>query len=149
MRFVSFLSGGVITYIIVNPPERKLALRTSVHWWNSLILLPSTVELGNKELFGRLKLFLNAKCSLSLWCKWQRQIGHGKWFLNTNKFVIKPLFVIAKFDCTFFGNSDKYFEYILDVDLTIFERLRFSEAQLFWNDFWCLQFFQKNERKQF
>ena len=28
--------------------------------------------------------------------KWQ--IGQGKWFLNTNKFLIKP-FLIAKFDC--------------------------------------------------
>ena len=28
--------------------------------------------------------------------KWQ--IGHGKWFHNTNKFLMKP-FLIAKFDC--------------------------------------------------
>ena len=27
------------------------------------------------------------------------QIGHGKWFLNTNLFLIKP-FLITKFDCT-------------------------------------------------
>ena len=27
------------------------------------------------------------------------QIGHRKWFLNTNLFLIKP-FLIAKFDCT-------------------------------------------------
>ena len=32
MRFASFLSGGFITAIVVNPPERKLAKRTSVHW---------------------------------------------------------------------------------------------------------------------
>jgi hypothetical protein len=30
MRFVSFLSGGFITAIEVNPPEKKLAKRTSV-----------------------------------------------------------------------------------------------------------------------
>ena len=30
MRFASFLSGGFITAIGVNPPERKLAKRTSV-----------------------------------------------------------------------------------------------------------------------
>ena len=30
VRFVSFLSGGFITAIVVNPPERKLAKRTSV-----------------------------------------------------------------------------------------------------------------------
>ena len=44
-----------------------------------------------------LKLFLNAKCSLSLWSK--LTIGHRKWFLNTNLFVIKT-FHISKFDCT-------------------------------------------------
>ena len=32
MRFASFLSGGFITAIVVNPPESKLAKRTSVHW---------------------------------------------------------------------------------------------------------------------
>ena len=31
MRFASFLSGGFITAIVVNPPERKLEKRTSVH----------------------------------------------------------------------------------------------------------------------
>ena len=44
-----------------------------------------------------LKLFLNAKCSLFVWSKWQ--IGHRKWFLNTNLFLIKP-FLTATFDCT-------------------------------------------------
>ena len=38
VRFTSFLSGGFITAIVVNPPERKLAKRTSVHWFNSAIL---------------------------------------------------------------------------------------------------------------
>ena len=32
MRFASFFSGGFITAIVVNPPERKLAKRTSVRW---------------------------------------------------------------------------------------------------------------------
>ena len=31
VRFARFLSGGFITAIVVNPPERKLAKRTSVH----------------------------------------------------------------------------------------------------------------------
>ena len=31
MRFASFLSGGFISAIVVYPPERKLAKRTSVH----------------------------------------------------------------------------------------------------------------------
>ena len=32
MRFASFFSGGFITAIVVNPPERKLEKRTSVQW---------------------------------------------------------------------------------------------------------------------
>ena len=32
VRFASFLSGGFITDIVVNPPERKLAKHTSVQW---------------------------------------------------------------------------------------------------------------------
>ena len=32
VRFASFLSGGFITAIVVNPPERKLAKRTYVQW---------------------------------------------------------------------------------------------------------------------
>ena len=43
VRFVSFLSGGFITAIVVNPLERKLAKRTSVHCLH-LIAAPSTVE---------------------------------------------------------------------------------------------------------
>ena len=31
VRFASLLSGGFITAIVVNPPERKLAKRTIVH----------------------------------------------------------------------------------------------------------------------
>ena len=54
-------------------------------------------NLAIRNFLVTLKLFLNAKCSLSLWSKWQ--IGHGKWFLNTNLFLIKK-FLIAKFDCT-------------------------------------------------
>ena len=56
-----------------------------------------TVELGEKELFGCPKLFLNANCSLFFWSK--LKIGNGKWFLNTNLFLIKT-FLITKFDCT-------------------------------------------------
>ena len=32
VRFANFLSSGFITAIVVNPPERKLAKRTSVQW---------------------------------------------------------------------------------------------------------------------
>ena len=38
-----------------------------------------------------LKLFLNAKCSSSLWSK--LTIGHGKWFLNINLFLIKTFLI--------------------------------------------------------
>ena len=31
MHFASFLSGGFTTMAVINPPERKLAKRTSVH----------------------------------------------------------------------------------------------------------------------
>ena len=65
--------------------------------WNNLwrnILIQSNLVIRN--FLVTLKLFLNAKCSLSLWSKWQ--IDHGKWFLNTNLFPIKP-FLITKFDC--------------------------------------------------
>ena len=31
VRFATFQAGGFITAIVVNPPERKLAKRTSVH----------------------------------------------------------------------------------------------------------------------
>ena len=44
---------------------------------------------------------------LSLWSKWQ--IGHGKWFLNTNLFLIKPFlikpFLITKFECTYIRSN--------------------------------------------
>ena len=32
MRFACFFSGGFITFIVVNPPERRLTKRTSVQW---------------------------------------------------------------------------------------------------------------------
>ena len=34
VRFAFFLSGGFITVIVVNPPERKLAKRTFVQWFD-------------------------------------------------------------------------------------------------------------------
>ena len=37
MCFASFLSGEFITAIVVNPPERKLAKRTTVHFLNKLL----------------------------------------------------------------------------------------------------------------
>ena len=54
-------------------------------------------NLAVRNFLVTLKLFLNAVSSLSLCSKWQ--IGHRKWFLNTNLFLIKP-FLIAKIDRT-------------------------------------------------
>ena len=50
-----------------------------------------TVELGDKELFGHPRIV-----PYPYEVNWQ--IGHGKWFLNTNMFLIK-LFLITNFDC--------------------------------------------------
>ena len=43
VRFATFQAGGFITAIVVNPPERKLAKRTSV------CIERSMVEVLNKE----------------------------------------------------------------------------------------------------
>ena len=61
-------------------------------------------NLAIKNFLVALKLFLNDKSSLSLWSKWQ--IGHWKWFVNTNLFLIKP-FLIAKFDCIYVKQPKK------------------------------------------
>ena len=65
VHFASFLSGGFITAIVVNPPERKLAKRTSVHCsekpWNrhkadllqNLIKLSSSLREIQSNLFCR------------------------------------------------------------------------------------------------
>ena len=68
------------------------------HLWVPIM----TPDLNQSNLVIRnflvtLKLFLNAKSSLSLWCK--LAFGHGKWCLNNNLFLIKT-FLITKFDCT-------------------------------------------------
>ena len=52
--FASFLSGGFITGIVVNPPERQLAKRTSVKWAKLGLLifnpgLPHIEETGKQE----------------------------------------------------------------------------------------------------
>ena len=39
MQLSSFFSGGFITVIVVNPPERKLAKRTSVQYFDILLEL--------------------------------------------------------------------------------------------------------------
>jgi hypothetical protein len=59
---------------------------------NADLLVQSNLVIRN--FLVTLKLFLNAKCS-SL-CR-KLAIGHWKWFLNTNLFLIKT-FLITKFD---------------------------------------------------
>ena len=56
VRFASFLSGGFIAAIVVNPPERKLAKRTSVQWFADLAL-------------GHFKLLLKSSILIFLSCK--------------------------------------------------------------------------------
>ena len=48
MHFASFLSGGFTTMAVINPPEKKLAKRTSVHWVRNL-LAPAT---GRYDVLG-------------------------------------------------------------------------------------------------
>ena len=86
----------------LRPPFRKaFIIRSNTTMFQMFIklyffyLIQSNLAIRN--FLVALKLFLNTKSSLSLWSKWQ--IGHRKWFLNTNLFLIKP-FLIAKFDCT-------------------------------------------------
>ena len=68
----------------------------SFYLWNFLKTLIIQSNLAIRNFLVALKLFLDVKIFLSLWSKCQ--IGHRKWFLNTNLFLIK-LFLIAKFDC--------------------------------------------------
>ena len=56
VRFASFLSGGFNTAILVNPPKRKQAKRTSVHWFHNLKLKPFTREENQRTL--RLRTFV-------------------------------------------------------------------------------------------
>ena len=44
MGFASFFSGGFITAIVVNPPERRLAKHISVQWVDGLDLEHSKIE---------------------------------------------------------------------------------------------------------
>ena len=59
VRFASFLSGGFITAIVVNPPERKLAKSTSVQW--------SMSYYGCHALNMLLKTWAQSWCQVCLW----------------------------------------------------------------------------------
>ena len=62
VHFARFFSGGFTTMAVMNPPERKLAKRTSVRW------------VGQKmAIFADLQYYL-------CWCRWV-----GWWALKSNK----------------------------------------------------------------
>ena len=65
--------------------------RGSENSQNMIFVIQSNFVIRN--FLVTLKLFPNAKCSLSLWSK--LAICHRKWFLNTNLFLIKT-FLITK-----------------------------------------------------
>jgi len=72
----------------------------SVFEFEGAKLIGCTVELGGKKLFGHPKIVpLTPNVSYPHEVNWQ--IGRGKWFLNTNLFLIKPF----KFDNIFTQNS--------------------------------------------
>ena len=50
VRFASFLSGEIITAIVVNPPERKLAKSTSVQWCGTCLNLCALAEQSLRTL---------------------------------------------------------------------------------------------------
>ena len=54
VRFASFLSGGFITAMVVNPPERKLTKCTSVHWRGLDSPLIKTLERENLILMTKM-----------------------------------------------------------------------------------------------
>ena len=47
--FARFLSSGFTTMAVINPPERKLVKRTSVHWWAICYQVPGTVVFWSKQ----------------------------------------------------------------------------------------------------
>ena len=99
-----FYNSNFLSFCI-NKQYTYLNVRKSTYFKNqSWDMIPRNLlqlNLVIRNFSVTLKLFLNAKCSLSLWSK--LTIGHGKWFLNTNLFLIKT-FLIAKFDCISIAN---------------------------------------------
>ena len=110
----------------------------AITYWETLkkkeIEIQSNLAIRNFSV--ALKFFPNAKSSLSLWSKWQ--IGHRKWFLNTNLFLIKP-FLIAKFDCTrlmmTFNPIFRYLQFskIIQYWCKLFAEKTWNSTATFWN----------------
>ena len=101
MTYVAEFFSGALIFIWATKMWRIITFWAISTWCfsNWLYIFSAQVQsnLVIRNYFVTLKLFLNAKCSLSLWSK--LAIGHGKWFLNTNLFLINT-FLTAKFDCT-------------------------------------------------
>ena len=57
VRFAIFFSGGFITAIVVNPPERKLAKRTYMHWVSYLVGQPNASLVNRPYLVKMLTVF--------------------------------------------------------------------------------------------
>ena len=132
VRFARFLSGGFTTMAVINPPERKLAKRTSVHWmtlwltdehfchlskcrWNhesihAILLLGHVIYFKNHDNLDRnctneyIKLILHAsnQRNLSLWIDLSDQRKYNKVAPHTNKFC--GFFAHTKLSvlCTYF-----------------------------------------------
>ena len=74
VRFASFFSGGFITVTVVNPPERKLAKRTSVHCAAMPVMKPklrsnSLLFIEFEDDFVRCHFALRARKSFTTFIK--------------------------------------------------------------------------------
>ena len=69
VRFASFLSGGFIPAIVVNPPERKLAKRTSVHFGQNFLssLIVLSFESHDSKMTTCLKTANSVKAKRKSW----------------------------------------------------------------------------------
>ena len=86
VQFASFFSGGFITAIVVNPPERRLAKHTFVGWCNS-----GVIKLSSR----------NPKvgcCEKASWCYFfENWLMPTAFWLNTSQMAAyKPLGTIVQ-----------------------------------------------------
>ena len=81
VRFASFLSGGFITAIVVNPLERKLEKRTSVHWVSSH--LPPLGGVATSDMIDIGLEVLTAMSLRSVKTLWEQELrpARRKWSL--------------------------------------------------------------------
>ena len=87
VRFASFFSGGFISVIVVNPPERRLAKRTFVDWINSNAMQQSNRQ--RQTLYSR-KSWISLLQDLAPWSFSQNSLFHSdliaaRFFSNTRQ----------------------------------------------------------------